>query len=302
LNGKATAAVQKINMANARIPGPQGAHDQTGSSKRLWALEDDSYRSGSSHPPGPVGVRAHRPIRVADAEGKDAKKPGKKTSPPPADKTVHLHFYLDPTDSYSATSLVDFIRGPEDYVNPLNRWDQAGIKLVSHTNVGSGADDFKKSLQDEGAVVVYLGHSALDFKNKRSMGLTPKGSTKPEIAPDKLMDLLKQSKTSLVTLASCASSTLVGKMTGGPAVVVTNSQANLTTWSNDWANALGPFLLVLLGYNLPPSALQPTVRKEGRGKISDALDAANAAFKSQKTDDRFELANGDTSTVIFPEN
>jgi hypothetical protein len=48
--------------------------------------------------------------------------------------------------------------------------------LVSHTNVGSGADDFKKSLQDEGAVVVYPGHSALDFKNKRSMGLTPKGS------------------------------------------------------------------------------------------------------------------------------
>jgi hypothetical protein len=84
---------------------------------------------------------------------------------------------LDPTDSYSASSLVDFIRGPEDYVNPLNRWDQAGIKLVSHTNVGSGADDFKKSLQDEGAVVVYLGHSALDFKNKRSMGLTPKGSS-----------------------------------------------------------------------------------------------------------------------------
>jgi hypothetical protein len=289
-------------MANARIPGPQGAQDQTGSPRRLWALEDNGYRSGSSHLPGPVGVREHRPIRVADGEG-DAKKPGKKTNPPPAAKTVHLHFYLDPTGSYSATSLFEFIRGPEDYNTPLNRWDEAGINLVLHTNVGSGAEDFKKSLQDAGAVVVYLGHSTLDFKNKRSMGLTPKGSSQAEIPPDKLMDLLKQSKVTLVILASCASSTLVGKMTGGPAVVVTNSQANLTTWSNDWANALGPFLFVLLGYDLPPSASQPTVRKEGRGKISDALDAANAAFKvNQKTDDRFELANGDASTVIFPEH
>jgi hypothetical protein len=189
-------------MANARIPGPQGADDQTGSPQRFWALKDNSYRSDR---PGPVGLREHRPIRVADAEGKDAKKPGKKNNPPPAAKTVHLHLYLDPTGSYSATSLFEFIRGPEDYNNPLNRWDEAGISLVSHTNVGSGADDFKKSLQDAGAVVVYLGHSALDFKNKRSMGLTP--------------------------------------------------------------------------------------------------NAANAAFKvNQKTDDRFELANGDASTVIFPEH
>ena len=198
----------------------------------------------------PVGVR---PIRVADAQGEDKKKPGKKTTPPPAAKTVHLHFYLDPTGSYSVSSLFDFIRGPEDYNNPLNRWDTAGISLVLHSKVDSGAADFKKSLQDPGAVVVYLGHSALDFKNKRSMGLTPKGISPAEIPPDKLMELLKQSKASLVVLASCASSTLVGKMSGGPAVVVTNSQCNLTTWSNDWANALGPFLLVLLGFDLPPS-------------------------------------------------
>ena len=85
-------------------------------------------------------------------------------------------------------------------------------------------------------------------------------------------------------------------------MVVTNSQGNLKTWSNDWANALGPFLFVLLGFDLPPSAIQPTLRKEGRGKLSEAIDAANAAFKvNQKTDDRFELANGSDSTVIFPE-
>jgi hypothetical protein len=286
-------------MANARVPGPLSAHDQTVPPQRLWLWEDNSYRSGSSHLPGPVGIR---PIRVADAQGEDKKKPGKKTTPPPAAKTVHLHFYLDPTGTYSVSSLFEFIRGPEDYNNPLNRWDTAGISLVLHSKVDSGAADFKKSLQDPGAVVVYLGHSTLDFKNKRSMGLTPKGSSRAEIPPDKLMELLKQSKASLVVLASCASSTLVGKMSGGPAVVVTNSKSNLTTWSNDWANALGPFLFVLLGFDLPPSAIQPTPRKEGRGKLSEAIDAANAAFKvNQKTDDRFELANGSDSTVIFPE-
>jgi hypothetical protein len=286
-------------MANARVPGPLGAHDHLASPQRLWTREDNSYQSGSSHPPGPLGVREHRPIRVADAQKEDSKKPGKKTNPRPAAKTVHLHFYLDPTSSYSATSLFEYIRGPEDFNNPLNRWDEAGINLVLHTKIDSGTEDFKKSLQEPDAVVVYLGHSALDFKNKLSMGLTPKGSRFAEIPPDKLMALLKQSKASLVVLATCASSTLVGKLTGGPAVVVTNSQSNLKTWSNDWANALGPFLFVLLGFELAPSG-QPTPRKEGRGKISEALNAANEAFKAQKTDDRFELANGKDSTVIFP--
>jgi hypothetical protein len=36
--------------------------------------------------------------------------------------------------------------------------------------------------------------------------------------------------------------------------------------------------------------------------VSEALNAANEAFKGQKTDDRFELANGDGSTIIFPED
>ncbi len=109
-----------------------------------------------------------------------------------------------------------------------------------------------------------------------------------------------KSKAKLVILATCASSTCVGKLSAGPAVIVTDSGANLTTWSFDWAQALGAFLLVLLGYEVGPSG-QPVPRKSGRGTINEALDASNEAFKNQKTTDRFKLANGDGSTVVFSE-
>lgn len=236
---------------------------------------------------------------MADAP-KDSKKPGKKPATPPAAQTVHLHFYMPITGNYSATHFYEWIRGPVDVDHPLSRWEEASINLIFHSAKDAGADAFKKSLQDPGAVVVYLGHSALDFKNKRSLGLTPKGLNKAEIPPETLTSLLKKSKASLVILASCASNTCVGKLTGGAAVVVTDSGTNLKTWSFEWAHALGAFLLLLLGFDVGASG-QPTPRKKGRGTISEALDASTEAFKNQKTTDRFKLVNGDGSTVIFPE-
>ena len=203
------------------------------------------------------------------------------------------------TGNYSATQFYEWLRGPVDYDHPLNRWEEAGINLILHSAVNSGADDFKKSLQDPGAVVVYLGHSVLDFKKMRSLGLTPKGLNKAEIPPQPLMSLLKKSKASVVILASCASETCVGKLTGSPAVVVTDSGANLKTWSFDWAHALSAFLLVLLGFEVGASG-QPTPRKKGRGTIKEALDASAEAFKNQNATDRFKLVNGDGSLKIIP--
>jgi hypothetical protein len=276
-------------MANARIPEPLGSYDV-------------AHEHGST--PDPVGTRYHRPIRVADADNanKDSKKQATQPASPQATRTVYLHFYLPVTASYTAVDLYEWIRGPEDSEHPpgLGRWDDANVELKPYYDTKSGAAAFKKSLLDTGAVVVYLGHSALDDKNKRSLGLTPQGLDKAEIMPETVMSLLKQSKAALVILASCASSTLVGKLTGGPALVVTDSGPNLKTWSNDWGQALPAFLLMLIGYEVPGS--QPVSRKGGRhGTISEALDAANEAFKNQKTTDHFVLANGNGSTVIFPE-
>lgn len=286
-------------MANFRIPGPRRGYDYLARARGPLGYDDNSLASEHQNSSGPIGVKDHRPIRVAEAPKKDAKKPAKKPATLAATQTVHLHFYMPITGNYSATQFYEWLRGPEDYDHPLSRWEEAGITLSFHSEKNSGVDDFKKSLQDPGAVVVYLGHSTLDFKNKRSLGLTPKGSARAEIPPGTLMSLLNKSKASLVILASCASETCVGKLTGGPAVVVTASGDNLKTWSFDWAHALGAFLLVLLGFEVDGSG-QPTPRKKGRGTINEALDASAEAFKGQKTTDRFKLVNGDGSRIIFP--
>jgi len=115
------------------------------------------------------------------------------------------------------------------------------------------------------------------------------------------MSVLKASKAKLVILASCASSTLgLEKLKAGPAVVVTKSGSDLLTWSFHWVQALQPFLLLLIGYAVGKND-QPVARKEGRATIKEALDASNVAFKENKADDRFELAFGEGSTVVFPE-
>jgi hypothetical protein len=218
--------------------------------------------------------------------------------------TLHLHFYLPIAANYSVGNFVNYLRG--SVVDPTSpdppppdRFETAGVVLDLQTKAVSGAADFKTSLKDPDSVVVYLGHSVLDFENKRSLGLSPLAHHTAEIAPNDLMDLLKASKAKLVILATCASSTLgLKNLKTGPAVVVTNSGSNLTTWSFHWVQALQPFLLLLIGYEVGTDD-QPVARKS-RGTIKEALDASNAAFKKNRSNDRFELAHGDPSTVVFP--
>jgi hypothetical protein len=218
--------------------------------------------------------------------------------------TLHLHFYLPITSNYSVDDFANYLRGSVvDLTSPdpppPDRFDTAGVVLDFQKRAVSGAADFKTSLNDPDSVVVYLGHSVLDFGNKLSLGLSPLAHHTPEIAPNDLMDLLKASKAKLVILATCASSTLgLKNLKAGPAVVVTNSGSDLTTWSFSWAQALQPFLLFLIGYEVGKND-QPVARKS-RATIEEALDASNAAFKENKSDDRFELAHGEPSTVVFP--
>jgi hypothetical protein len=226
-----------------------------------------------------------------------------------AKPTLHLHFYFPNVNPhYSAQALVDYLRGgsvdpqtaEQASVPPSDRFADAGVSLDFQTKALTGTAEFKKSLQDPGSVVVYLGHSTLDFKKMLSLGLSPLGHHTAEIAPGALMDLLKASKAKLVVLATCASSTLgLEKLKVGPAVVVTNSQSDITTWSLNWGQALTPFLLLLIGYEVGKDD-QPVARKKGRATVQEALDAANVSFKENKTDDRFELAFGEGSTVVFP--
>jgi hypothetical protein len=54
----------------------------------------------------------------------------------------------------------------------------------------------------------------------------------------------------------------------------------------------------LIGYEVGKND-QPLARNL-RATIKEALDAANAAFKENTSTDRFELAHGEPSTVVFP--
>jgi hypothetical protein len=92
--------------------------------------------------------------------------------------TLHLHFYLPIAANYSVGNFVNYLRG--SVVDPTSpdppppdRFETAGVVLDLQTKAVSGAADFKTSLKDPDSVVVYLGHSVLDFENKRSLGLSP---------------------------------------------------------------------------------------------------------------------------------
>src|SRR6516162_8594773 len=121
---------------------------------------------------------------------------------------LHLHFYLPINDSYSLDDLVNYFRGRVGQIDPTkerepkpDRFDDAGVYLDFRSNKATGTEDFKRSLRDPDGVVVYLGHSVLDFKNKRSLGLEALGHDKVEIKPGELMGLLTASKAKLVILA-----------------------------------------------------------------------------------------------------
>jgi hypothetical protein len=139
-----------------------------------------------------------------------------------ATQKVHLHCYFDHiTENYTANEFFEYLSGPH--------WD--GIEFDFLTSLAGGVVDFKQSLGEPGAVVIYLGHSVLDYELNYSEGLAPRGGWyaamgdmdgwynrdkdkhdrktggKP-LPPQDLMSWLKTSPARVVIFASCASATL----------------------------------------------------------------------------------------------
>ncbi len=245
---------------------------------------------------------------VADASTDKSKKPAKQAPAATKNDTIIFHLYLPITvtgdkagdKGFSAEDYFSWIEGPVDQYDS-GRWSNEGISLEHKTDSKSGVAEFKKSLQRKGAVVVYLGHSTLDqYNGNNSMGLTPQGKSTPEIPNATLRTLLSKSAASLVIIASCDSKTSVGKITDGPPVIVTNSGADKMTNTTHWAQALGAFFFLLIGLEIDSKGQPSMKRKAGHATINDALAASADAFKAAGTGDRFELANGDGTIVLFP--
>src|SRR5258707_3238000 len=101
-------------MGNARLPGPLKDSDHKATTRGPLGCAEIGFSCRTWNAPGPIGIRDHRPIRVADASKKDSKQPPKKPSAPAKASTVHLHFYLLITSNYSATQYYEWLRGPVD--------------------------------------------------------------------------------------------------------------------------------------------------------------------------------------------
>jgi hypothetical protein len=136
------------------------------------------------------------------------------------------------------------------------KWDTAGIKVEWNSDPKTGVKDFEESLQRNGAIVVYIGHSTLTTMPKGqpeglSLGLSPENPKKgPEIPNARLRSLLSKSAASLVIIGSCDSKTAVGKITDGPPIIATNSGAVRITGISRMARAAGTFLFLLIGWEL----------------------------------------------------
>jgi hypothetical protein len=282
-------------MSHLKSTRPLGLHDFVTAAR---------LPSGRDKRRGPIGVHPHIPRRVADAGTP------KKTPLPVTVNAIVLHVYMDINSDkgYPPQSLFEWIRGKRDDPDEgLTRewvpdhWSNYNVQVELLTNTKTGVKDFKGSLQRKGAIVVYLGHSLLDqYHGHQSLGLVPNLKDPKDLISSKdLRTLLKKSQASMVIIASCDSITSVGTLGAGPIVIATDSGPDKTTWSPDWAIALGAFLFLLIGLKLDEKN-QPTPRKGGPGTINEALDASAAAFDGNGTKDRFKLMHGDGSTKVFP--
>lgn len=290
-------------MASSSIPGPLG-HDVQLADAHASLRCDVGCQRG--HTPGP--------IRVADAPTDKSKKTTKAPPAPTKVDTIILHIYapIIPVGDtpgnrgFSQQDYIDWFKAPDDPRIPdVGKWFNEGINLEFFTDTKSGVKDFEKSLQRQGAIVAYIGHSTLTpAKSPKdpegpSRGLSPDNPKKgPEIPNATLRSILSKSAASLVIIASCDSKTAVGNISAGPPIIVTNSGTDRVTLIPRMANAVATFLFLLIGWERDGQGQPNNAHKGGHATINEALAASAGEFKGM--DDRFELAHGDGSIKLFP--
>jgi hypothetical protein len=296
-------------MAPSRKPGPLQLDVHLTNSHRTWC--DVGCQRG--HTPGP--------IRVAEGPSDKAKKPATTARTAPI-RTIIFHIYVPiipvgdapGNRGYSVQDYIDWFKAPYDTRLPeVGKWSSANIDLEFFTTPKSGVTDFTNSLQREGAIVVYIGHSTLTRPKSPkdpdgpSLGLSPYHPSKgPEIPNSTLRTLLSKSKASLVIIASCDSKTAVGNLRAGPPIIVTNSGKDRVTLIPRNANAVASFLFLLIGWERDTDEQPNKTHKGGHGTINEALEAEAKEFKgtdqSQAVEDRFELVHGDGSIKLIPDS
>jgi hypothetical protein len=291
-----------VTMATSQTPGPLQHDAHSVNSRGTLGCDAECPRG---HTPGP--------IRVAEGPAQP-KKPAKPAAPAKVkiDKII-WHVYADlirPTPGapgFNQHNLAAWFIVSDDTRDPEGPgiWDAAGIKVEFKTQSKTGVKDFESSLQTQGAIVAYIGHSTMTHPRRPkdpegpSRGLSPwNPANGPEIPNSKLRALLSKSAASLVIIGACDAITAVGKIDAGPPVVAINSGPDRVTDVSRMARGAGIILFVMFGWEFDPHGTPNTKRKGGFGTINEGIEASKEAFDTLP--DRYELVRGDGTLKLFP--
>ena len=247
--------------------------------------------SSSQNPKGGYGG-SQQPGTPANAKPSQPPQPA---PPRPTVADVRLHFYLP------------IPQGPQAFIEYLNySWDKTGIGPFDPFGVTmtlledekKGIEDFKKSINTSGTIVVYMGHTSLIEKTKKvfvAEGLAPQGAKKTILKNAELVALLEKAKANIVILAGCATDACVPKKLKNSAIVITTASGrDGVTHSAYWARALTGFLLALVGWKFDGQTV--TQIPTGSATVQEAIDIGNKFFPKG---DSFVVASGNANVREF---
>lgn len=221
--------------------------------------------------------------------------PPQPPAPRPIVNDVRLHFYLPIPKGHQA--FIDYINYSWDNTG-MGPFDPFGVTLSLFENEKKGLEDFKKSINVSGTIVVYMGHTSLVEKTKKvfvAQGLAPEGAKKPILLNAALVSLLEKAKANIVILAGCATDACVPKkLKNGVIVITTASGRDSVTHSAYWARALTGFLLALVGWKFDGQTV--TQLPSGTATVQEAIDIGNKFFPPG---DSFVLASGNGNVREF---
>jgi hypothetical protein len=223
----------------------------------------------------------------------------KPAATPPAPRAivneVRLHFYLPIPRGHQA--FIDYVDFPWDKTDK-GPYKSIGVALSLFDKEKKGIEDFKRSINVSGTIVVYMGHTSLVEKSKKvfvAQGLAPEGAKKPILKNAELVSLLERAKSNIVILAGCATDACIPKkLKNGVIVITTASGRDGVTNSAFWARALTGFLLALVGWKFDGKTV--TQLPSGTATVQEAIDIGNKFFPPG---DSFVLASGNGTVREF---
>lgn len=206
-------------------------------------------------------------------------------------REIYFHIYIPITvsNNYTIEDYFNYIYELKNK-NGKNLWDSLGITLYLKTNLSTAIDDLKVSLNKKETVVIYMGHSRIEAKKKKTHGILPGGIDSKLIENKELCKWINNSLSSVFLIAGCSTNNCFGKndiKNKDISVITTESNPDTyTTDSLEWAHAIKAFLL--------------TLTNNTNNTLNDAIKAANKSFVIDGcAKDKFVLTSGNPALKII---